>query len=218
MPGIDAAQAATAFPSAQALDHRVAAVARLRHGEPLAAVQLLGEVPPLDGQADPREPLGARVLAQPLQQGPAHAVGAPDRADPDDELGHARADVAEPGMQLAFCRRDVDAARRDLVRICAEIREELEPEELTAEAALALGRRVEVAGAAAPVPGAARIAGAVYVSCAGRGGPYFGAPSAEMAVVRHALGDVPLVGFFAGGEIAREHLYGYTGVLTVFSA
>ena len=31
------------------------------------------------------------------------------------------------------------------------------------------------------------------------------------------LGDVPLVGFFAGGEIARHHLYGYTGVLTVFT-
>ena len=31
------------------------------------------------------------------------------------------------------------------------------------------------------------------------------------------LGDVPLVGFFAGGEIAHHHLYGYTGVLTVFA-
>jgi len=61
-----------------------------------------------------------------------------------------------------------------------------------------------------------RIAGAVYVSCAGRGGPHFGGPSAEMQIVRRALGDVPLVGFFAGGEIARHHLYGYTGVLTVF--
>mgnify|MGYP003705065917 CR=1 FL=1 len=30
------------------------------------------------------------------------------------------------------------------------------------------------------------------------------------------LGDIPLVGFFASGEIARHHLYGYTGVLTVF--
>jgi small ligand-binding sensory domain FIST len=29
---------------------------------------------------------------------------------------------------------------------------------------------------------------------------------------------VPLVGFFAAGEIARHHLYGYTGVLTVFAA
>ena len=64
----------------------------------------------------------------------------------------------------------------------------------------------------------ARIAGAIYVSCSGRGGPHFGAPSAELAIVRHALGDVPLVGFFAAGEIARHHLYGYTGVLTVFRA
>ena len=69
----------------------------------------------------------------------------------------------------------------------------------------------------APHP-ARRIAGAVYVSCTGRGGPHFGAPSAELQLVRHALGDVPLVGFFAAGEIARHHLYGYTGVLTVFTA
>jgi small ligand-binding sensory domain FIST len=61
-----------------------------------------------------------------------------------------------------------------------------------------------------------RVLGAIYVSCSGRGGPHFGGPSAEMQIVRHALGDVPLAGFFAGGEIARHHLYGYTGVLTVF--
>ena len=41
--------------------------------------------------------------------------------------------------------------------------------------------------------------------------------SAELKIVQHALGDVPLVGFFAAGEIARHHLYGYTGVLTVFT-
>ena len=67
-------------------------------------------------------------------------------------------------------------------------------------------------------PGSKRILGAVYVSCAGRGGPHFGGPSAEMHIVRRALGDVPLVGFFAGGEIAHQHLYGYTGVLTVFTS
>jgi small ligand-binding sensory domain FIST len=39
-----------------------------------------------------------------------------------------------------------------------------------------------------------------------------------LQIVRHALGDVPLVGFFAGGEIAHHRLYGYTGVLTVFTA
>lgn len=61
-----------------------------------------------------------------------------------------------------------------------------------------------------------RIVGAIYVSCAGRGGPHFGGDSAELQILRHALGDVPLVGFFAGGEIAHQNLYGYTGVLTVF--
>jgi small ligand-binding sensory domain FIST len=125
--------------------------------------------------------------------------------------GVALADEAEPGMQLAFCQRNVQAARADLMRICAEIREELEPEELPL-ATVSSGPDAEPAA-----PPLQRIRGAVYVSCSGRGGPHFGAPSAELQIVRHALGDVPLVGFFAGGEIARHHLYGYTGVLTVFT-
>lgn len=128
--------------------------------------------------------------------------------------GLALSDAVEEGMQLAFCHRDTEAARRDLVRICSEIREELEPETLPVETALALqGAEADQA----PHP-ARRIAGAIYVSCLGRGGSHFGAPSAELAIIRRALGDVPLAGFFASGEIARRHLYGYTGVLTVFSA
>ena len=128
--------------------------------------------------------------------------------------GIAIADLPSVGMKLAFCERNAQAARADLVRICAEIREELEPEELTLEVASVLNAPPAQA-AAHP---ARRIAGAIYVSCAGRGGPHFGGPSAELQIVRHALGDVPLVGFFAGGEIARNQLYGYTGVLTVFTA
>ena len=127
--------------------------------------------------------------------------------------GVAIAEQPEPGQRAAFCRRDVQAARADLMRICAEIREELEPEEVTETTAAALAAGHE---SSAPHP-ARRIAGAVYVSCAGRGGPHFGHPNAELQIVRHALGDVPLIGFFAGGEIARHHLYGYTGVLTVFT-
>ena len=118
----------------------------------------------------------------------------------------ALADAVQPGMRLAFCGRDAQAARRDLVRICAELRDELE------------GRREALrapAGAGSETP---LVLGAVYVSCAGRGGPHFGGPSAELKIVQHALGDVPLVGFFAGGEIARRHVYGYTGVLTLFCA
>ena len=128
--------------------------------------------------------------------------------------GVAVADQLEEGMQLAFCQRNAQAARADLTRICAEIREELEPQELPIEAAMAL---VASEAESAPHPGRG-IAGAIYVSCSGRGGPHFGGPSAELQIVRRALGDVPLVGFFAGGEIARNHLYGYTGVLTVFTS
>ncbi|MEK8053198.1 FIST N-terminal domain-containing protein [Ideonella sp. DXS22W] len=126
--------------------------------------------------------------------------------------GVAIADVVQPGQQLAFCRRDVAAARRDLVRICAEIRDELE-----ADAPVPALPGAAPATPQGEAPGR-RIAAAVYVSCSGRGGPHFGGPSAEAQIVQHALGDVPLVGFFAGGEIARHHVYGYTGVLTVFTA
>jgi small ligand-binding sensory domain FIST len=106
----------------------------------------------------------------------------------------AIADQVEPGMHLAFCTRNAEAARRDLVRIATEIRAELECSTTT------------------------HLSGALYVSCSGRGGPHFGARHAELQTVRDALGEVPLVGFFAGGEIARSHLYGYTGVLTVFTS
>ena len=128
--------------------------------------------------------------------------------------GVAIADQPPVGTHLAFCERHVQAARADLMRVCAEIREELEPEEISVETAAALGDRELDSTAAHP---GLRIAGAVYVSCAGRGGPHFGSPSAELQTVRRALGDVPLVGFFAGGEIAHQQLYGYTGVLTVFT-
>ena len=122
--------------------------------------------------------------------------------------GVALSEYAHVGGQLAFCQRNMQAARADLTRICAEIREELSPED---ELTPAPG------GAPASAGGQRAIAGAIYVSCTGRGGPHFGGPSAEMQIVRRALGDVPLVGFFGNGEIAHEHLYGFTGVLTVFT-
>jgi small ligand-binding sensory domain FIST len=124
--------------------------------------------------------------------------------------GVVLADTVEAGMRLAFCKRDVQAARADLVRICAELREELETEQTVFDT---VPERDEPAAA----PQAA-MAGAIYISCVGRGGAHFGGDSAELQIIRHALGDVPLVGFFAGGEIAHQHIYGYTGVLTVFAA
>ncbi len=148
-----------------------------------------------------RGQFGAEVMVR-------HLIG----LDPK-RRGIAIADVAPVGTRLAFCERNAQAARADLVRVCAEVREELEPEELSLSTASALA---SAEPDAMPHP-ARRIAGAVYVSCSGRGGPHFGSPSAELQTVRRALGDVPLVGFFAGGEIAHHRLYGYTGVLTVFT-
>ncbi|MDP2219666.1 MAG: FIST C-terminal domain-containing protein [Hydrogenophaga sp.] len=155
---------------------------------------------------------GSAVAARRGQFGPEvivrHLIG----LDPG-RRGVAIADLAPVGTRLAFCERNVQAARADLTRVCAEVREELEPEELSLSVATALAATEPDA---APHP-ARRMAGAVYVSCSGRGGPHFGSPSAELQTVRRALGDVPLVGFFAGGEIAHHRLYGYTGVLTVFT-
>ena len=118
--------------------------------------------------------------------------------------GVALADRVHEGMHLAFCQRHMAAARADLTRICAEIREELAPESPALPDEQAATQR--------------RICGALYVSCSGRGGRHFGGPSAELQTVHRALGDVPLVWFFASGEIAAHWLYGYTGLLTVFVA
>ena len=126
--------------------------------------------------------------------------------------GVAVANVVTQGMELAFCQLNVHAARADLMRVCAEIREELEPE---------APPRKPPPPWRSPKPRrthpARAIAGAIYVSCSGRGGAHFGGPSAELQIIRRILGDVPLVGFFASGEIARHHLYSHTGVLTVFT-
>lgn len=127
---------------------------------------------------------GAEVLVR-------HLVG----IDPV-RRGVAVSEQVQPGHALSFCERSPEAARRDLLRICTELRGEAEDRPA--------------------IDGSSSIAGAIYISCAGRGGPHFGAPSAEAQWVRHALGDVPLVGLFAGGEIAHASLYGYTGVLSVF--
>lgn len=110
--------------------------------------------------------------------------------DPENRL-LAVAARPKAGDRLVFCTRDRDAARADLVRICTELRDEIET-------------------------GTLNVLGAHYVSCIGRGANLFGAPGAEMQIIAHNLGEVPLVGFCANGEISGDQLYGYTGVLTLF--
>jgi small ligand-binding sensory domain FIST len=59
--------------------------------------------------------------------------------------------------------------------------------------------------------------GGLYISCIGRGREQFGNNSEEIKLIHQKLGDFPLTGFFANGEIHHDKLYGYTGVLTLFT-
>ena len=97
-------------------------------------------------------------------------------------------DLLVEGAELMFCRRDGTTARADMERMLDDI-----------------SRRVD---------GNAR--GAVYYSCLARGRHQFGENSEELKMIEEALGDIPLVGFFANGEIFHNRLYAYTGVLSVF--
>lgn len=94
-----------------------------------------------------------------------------------------------PGQQIQFCRRDAESAREDMQRMLDKLRGRLDG---TPRAGL-------------------------YFSCLGRGGDLFGEPAGELNMIADTLGDFPLVGFFANGEISNRRLYGYTGVLTVFT-
>ena len=60
---------------------------------------------------------------------------------------------------------------------------------------------------------------ALYISCVARAGVKFGAGDkvgGEMALIRAVLGDIPIAGFYAAGEISNARLYGYTGIVTLF--
>ncbi|NYE24888.1 FIST signal transduction protein [Pigmentiphaga litoralis] len=95
---------------------------------------------------------------------------------------------------VVFCRRDRHAAQVDLIRACTELRETIETRYGSMD----------------------RIRGALYISCLGRTGTLFGGPSAEMQLVQQQLGDVPLIGLFANGEIYGDRISWYTGVLVTF--
>lgn len=100
----------------------------------------------------------------------------------------AVADRLQVGQQFIYVRRDPNAAQADMKRMLADITKRRH------------GRPVRAA---------------LYTSCVARGHNMFGTDGAELALIRDALGAVPLVGFFANGEICGDRLYGYTGLLTL---
>ncbi len=107
--------------------------------------------------------------------------------DPQQKL-LAIGDILEDDAPLMFCRRDGESARLDMLRMLTD-----------------LNRRA-----------GGRIRAGLYYSCLGRGRNQFGDNSEELRMISDQLGEFPLVGFFANGEISHNLLYGYTGVLTLF--
>lgn len=119
----------------------------------------------------------------------------------DDEAGTIQ--VSEPvavGERMLFVYRDDESVRSDLSRMLVALRQRVEREN----------------GIFAPKA-------ALYVSCLaralcdfGQGGIKPEGMTGEMDLIREVIGEIPTVGFYAGGEIMGARLYGYTGVLTLF--
>ncbi|MBB1126700.1 FIST signal transduction protein [Thiospirillum jenense] len=97
-------------------------------------------------------------------------------------------ELVEKGQDIRFCRRDTTSARDDLIRMLHHLKGRLD--------------------------GPPR--GGVYISCLGRGASLFGDDAGEIRHISEELGEFPLVGFYANGEIFQDRLYGYTGILTLF--
>ena len=98
-------------------------------------------------------------------------------------------EAVHEGGKVLFCRRDRESAVEDMRRMTANLK-----------------RRI----------GNRPIRGGLYVSCAARGPNQFAAPESETTIIRDALGEFPMAGFFANGELNRDRIYAYTGVLTLF--
>ncbi len=98
------------------------------------------------------------------------------------------------GERMMFVRRNDQTMRNDLSKSLIRLRERIQREH----------------GTFAPKAG-------IYVSCAARAfwQDQDGATE-EMNIIREIIGDIPLTGFYAGGEISNARLYGYTGILTLF--
>jgi small ligand-binding sensory domain FIST len=94
-----------------------------------------------------------------------------------------------PGDRVVFVRRDTASARDDLEAMLAGLKRRL----------------------------SSPPRGGVYFTCLSRGPGMFGGNGEEMEIIRKWLGPVPLVGFYGNGEISNGRLYGYTGVLALFT-
>ena len=107
--------------------------------------------------------------------------------------GVAVSDIVQEGQTIQFHIRDRNAASEDLHILLAQDRvanPKIEPK------------------------------GALLFSCNGRGHHFFTQPHHDVTAVRDRVGNIPIAGFFAGGEIGpvggKNYLHAYTASLALF--
>ncbi len=102
-------------------------------------------------------------------------------------------DAVQEGQTVQFQVRDAQSADQDLYALLASSR---------------------LTESSSPL-------GALLFSCCGRGKGLFGAPDHDALALQKQLGDIPVAGFFAQGEVGpvggRNFLHGYTASIAIFS-
>ncbi len=111
-----------------------------------------------------------------------------------DERSFSIADPVSVGDHIFFVKRDDETVVSDLSRSLVNFRRRIQQER-----------------------GCFEPKGALYISCIARGFSHIKEnQKKEIELIRDVVGQIPLTGFYAGGEINNSRLYGYTGILTVF--
>ena len=102
-------------------------------------------------------------------------------------------DEVEIGQTLQFHVRDADSADQELRRLLEQEAKDL---------------------------GGQRPAGALLFTCNGRGLRLFPQPSHDAGLIAAVLGDIPVAGFFCGGELGpvsgRNYVHTFTASVAVF--
>ncbi len=111
----------------------------------------------------------------------------------DDEGGIAITDVIRVGQTVQFHVRDADTADEDLRTL-------LEDERLARPSAI--------------------VRGALLFSCNGRGTRLFPGPNHDVSVIHRKVGNIPVAGFFAMGELGpvggQNFMHGFTASVVLF--
>lgn len=115
------------------------------------------------------------------------------------------------GRSLTRCQYDEQAARTDMRRACAELWEVL-------TAPMALSTPSAASATLAGAPAGRSIGGAIYIRSQQRQRPaHQPRVDAELQLIRHALGPVPLLGFSSTAEIDGGELQHCSAQLWVFT-